>query len=107
MLLSDYDAAWAANEFIDYFGRFKTIEDYVRLTKEAAIDKRGASLYSLKDEFFNSDIHPNDMEFSIMPIGARTGVFHTTHALSQPQFFEYLTATSSHVIEHNLSLIHI
>ena len=102
MLLSDYDAAWAANEFIDYFGRFKTIEDYVRLTKEAAIDKRGASLYSLKDEFFNSDIHPNDMEFSIMPIGARTGVFHTTHALSQQQFFEYLTATSSHVIEHNI-----
>ena len=27
MLLSDYDAAWAANEFIDYFGKFESIEE--------------------------------------------------------------------------------
>jgi|TARA_B100000085_G_scaffold2322_1_gene2202 hypothetical protein len=102
MLLSDYDAAWAANEFIDYFGKFESIEDYVRLTKEAALEKRGASLFSLKDEFFNEDIHPEEMEFSIMPVGKRTDVFHSTHALSQSQFLEYLTATSSHVIEHNI-----
>ena len=46
MIVSDIDAEWAANQFIGYFGRFKTIEDYVRLTKEAAIEKRGASLFS-------------------------------------------------------------
>ena len=102
MIISESDAIWAADQFINYFGRFKTIEDYVRLTKEAAVDERGISLFSLKDEFFNEDIHPNDMEFSIMPIGARAGVFHTTHTLPQRQFFEYLTATSSHVIEHNI-----
>ena len=101
MILSDYDAVNAADEFIGYFGRFKSIEDYVRLTKEAAIEKRGASLFSLKGEFFNEDIHPEEMEFSIMPVGERTGVFHKA-ALPQKQFLEYLTATSSHVIEHNI-----
>ncbi len=70
MIVSDIDAEWAANQFIGYFGRFKTIEDYVRLTKEAAIEKRGASLFSLKDEFFNDDIHPEEMEFVIKPVGS-------------------------------------
>ncbi len=29
MIISEEDALWAANEFIDYFKRFKTIEDYL------------------------------------------------------------------------------
>ena len=49
MIISEADAVWAADEFIDYFGRFKTIEDYIRLTKEAAIKQKGTSLFSLKD----------------------------------------------------------
>ena len=97
MIISESDAVWAANEFIDYFGRFKTIEDYVRLTKEAAIDKRGASLFSLKDEFFNEDIHPEDMEFDIKFVGGRF-----QQSVPQEYFYELLTATSSHVIEHNI-----
>ena len=39
MIISESDALWAADQFIDYFGRFKTIEDYIRLTKEAAVNK--------------------------------------------------------------------
>ena len=53
MIISESDAIWAADQFIDYFGRFKTIEDYIRFTKESAVEKRGSSLFSLKDEFFN------------------------------------------------------
>ena len=49
MIISESDALWAADQFIDYFGRFKTIEDYIRLTKEAAIKQKGTSLFSLKD----------------------------------------------------------
>jgi hypothetical protein len=97
MIVSEIDAVWAANEFIDYFGRFKTIEDYVRLTKEAAIDKRASSLFSLKDEFFNDDIHPEDMEFDIKFVGGRF-----QQSVPQEYFYELLTATSSHVIEHNI-----
>ena len=97
MIVSDIDAEWAANQFIGYFGRFKTIEDYVRLTKEAAIEKRGASLFSLKDEFFNDDIHPEEMDFVIKPVGARF-----QQSVPQDYFYQLLTATSSHVIEHNI-----
>ena len=97
MKISESDATWAADEFINYFGRFKTIEDYVRLTKEAAIEKRGASLFSLKDEFFAEDIHPEEMEFVVKPVGARF-----QQSVPQKYFYELLTATSSHVIEHNI-----
>ena len=97
MIVSDIDAEWAANQFIGYFGRFKTIEDYVRLTKEAAIEKRGASLFSLKDEFFYDDIHPEEMDFVIKPVGARF-----QQSVPQDYFYQLLTATSSHVIEHNI-----
>ena len=97
MIVSGIDAEWAADQFIGYFGRFKTIEDYVRLTKEAAIEKRGASLFSLKDEFFNDDIHPEEMDFVIKPVGARF-----QQSVPQDYFYQLLTATSSHVIEHNI-----
>ena len=65
MIVDEVDALWAANEFIDYFGRFKTIEDYIRFTKESAVAERGKSLFSLKDEFFNEDIPPDEMEFEV------------------------------------------
>jgi hypothetical protein len=97
MIISESDAVWAADEFIGYFGKFRTIEDYVRLTKEAAIGKRGASLFSLKDEFFNEDIHPEDMDFEIKFVGSRF-----QQSVPQEYFYELLTATSSHVIEHNI-----
>jgi len=97
MIISESDAVWAANEFIEYFGKFRTIEDYVRLTKEAAIGKRGASLFSSKDEFFNEDIHPEDMDFEVKFVGSRF-----QQSIPQEYFYELLTATSSHVIEHNI-----
>ena len=51
-----------ADQFIDYFKNFNTIEDYLR-AKEEAVNARGKSIVSLKDEFFNEDIHPEDMDF--------------------------------------------
>ena len=45
MQISESDATWAADQFIDYFGRFKTIEDYIRVTKEAAVKERGTSIF--------------------------------------------------------------
>ena len=37
MILSESDAVWAADEFIDYFKDFDTIEDYLRYAKKEAI----------------------------------------------------------------------
>ena len=69
MIISEADAIWAANEFINYFERFNTIEDYIRVTKEAAVNERGKSIVSLKDEFFNEDVHPEDMDFEVRVVG--------------------------------------
>ena len=99
MIISEADATWAADKFIDYFKNFKTIEDYLRNAKNEAIGKRTVMLpgFSHKEEFLNEDIHPNEMEFEVKAVGDR---FNDN--VSQKQFIEYLTATSSHVIEHNI-----
>ena len=39
MIISEADAIWAADKFIDYFKNFKTIEDYLRNAKNEAIGK--------------------------------------------------------------------
>ena len=97
MIISESDALWAADQFIDYFGRFKTIEDYIRLTKEAAVKQRGTSLFSLKDEFFNEDIPPDEMEFEVKFVGDRF-----QQSVPQAYYHELLTATSSAIIEMNI-----
>ena len=65
MIISETDALWAADQFISYFKRFETIEDYIRVTKEAAVNERGKSIVSLKDEFFNEDVHPEEMDLRL------------------------------------------
>ena len=97
MILCESDAIWAADQFIDYFGRFKTIEDYIRITKEAAVQAKSSSLFSLKDEFFKGDIHPEEMEFEVKFVGERF-----QNGLPQEYYINLLTATSSAVIEHNI-----
>ena len=97
MIISESDALWAADQFIDYFGRFKTIEDYIRVTKEAAVNERGKSIVSLKDEFFNEDIHPEEMDFEVKFVGERF-----QQSVPQAYYHELLTATSSAIIEKNI-----
>ena len=97
MIIDEADAVWAADQFIDYFGRFKTIEDYIRVTKEAAVQQKGLSLFSLKDEFFNEDIPPDEMEFEVKFVGERF-----QQSVPQSYFHNLLTATSSAIIEMNI-----
>ena len=97
MIVSEADALWAANEFIDYFRQFATIEDYIRFTKEAAVAERGKSLFSLKDEFFNEDVHPEEMDFEVKFVGERF-----QQSVPQEYYHELLTATSSAIIEKNI-----
>mgnify|MGYP003138285783 CR=1 FL=1 len=97
MIISEVDALWAADQFINYFERFNTIEDYIRVTKEAAVNERGKSIVSLKDEFFNEDVHPEDMDFEVRFVGERF-----QQSVPQAYYHELLTATSSAVIEKNI-----
>ena len=92
-------ANWAANEFIEYFKDFNTIEDYLRFAKKEAITSKSGSFQdiSLKDKFFNKDIHPEEMDFEVKFIGKRF-----QNSLPQEYFVNLLTATSSAVIEHNI-----
>ena len=97
MIISETDALWAADQFISYFKRFETIEDYIRVTKEAAVNERGKSIVSLKDEFFNEDVHPEEMDFEVRFVGERF-----QQSVPQAYYHELLTATSSAIIEKNI-----
>ena len=68
MMLNDQDATWAMNYFVEYFGQFERIDQYL---KEQKLEQVKSFPYQLpgmadEDEFFcNFELHPEDMEFSI------------------------------------------
>ena len=59
----------AAEEFINYFKNFSSIEDYLRFAKGEQLSVGVLGGFSDKDKFFNEDIHPEDMEFEIKFVG--------------------------------------
>ena len=100
MEVSPETASWAADEFIEYFSHMGNIEDYMRFVKMQVIS--GTSrLFSLKDEFFNEDIHPEDMDFEIVRVGNNkyTG---GPGRVSQETFNDLLASVSSHNNEQNV-----
>ena len=96
MIISESDAVWAADEFIKYFSQMGNIEDYLRFVKKEVI-KNTNTLAPLQDEFFNEDIHPEDMEFDIKFIGDRF-----QQSLPQDHYNTLLKAVSSHNNESNI-----
>ena len=96
MIISEADATWAADEFIHYFKNFTSIEDYLRHVKKEVVCKTN-QLSPLQDEFFNEDIHPNEMEFDIKFIGNRFN-----YSLPQEHYRNLLAAVSSHNNESNI-----
>ena len=99
MIVSEETAAWAADEFINYFSHMGNIEDYMRFVKMQVVS--GTSrLFSLKDEFFNEDVHPEDMDFEIVRVGGK--VKGGSLQVSQEYFTELLASVSSHNNEQNV-----
>ena len=96
MKISQHDATWAANEFIKYFGNYTDTESYLRSVKKAVIDNSGF-IDDPKNDFFNEDIHPEDMDFEVKFVGERF-----QNGLPQDYYHELLTATSSAIIEKNI-----
>ena len=66
MLLSESDAIYAADRFINYYSRFNRIDDYLRHVKKDRMNNRPGLLFGADSEFFDSfKIHPNKMDFKI------------------------------------------
>jgi len=108
MIISGQEVNWkehqlslsnAADNFIQYFSHMRNIEDYIRFVKMEVISGKN-TLFSLKDEFFNEDIHPEDMQFDIVRVGG--DVEGGRMQVSQEVFTELLTSVSSHNNEQNI-----
>jgi hypothetical protein len=108
MIVSEQDVNWedhqtllsnSADKFIQYFSHMGNIEDYMRFVKKEVISGKN-TLFSLSDEFFNEDIHPNEMEFNIIPVGGKVKGGHDQ--ASQKNFTKLLSAVSSHNNEQNV-----
>lgn len=93
MKISHDDALWAANEFIHYFNNLNSIEDYLRYVKREIIGGK-TQVASYGDQMFNTDIHPEDMNFAILPVGKG--------GLPQDYYKNLLCAVSSHNNESNI-----
>lgn len=93
MIVSEDVAQWAADEFINYFQNFTSIEDYLRHVKKEVIDST-ANLFPIADEFFNEDIHPSEMDFTITKVGSG--------GLDHQYYNNLLAAVSSHNNESNI-----
>ena len=96
MIISQADALWAADEFIDYFRNFTSIEDYLRYVKKQLVAQT-SQLFPLEDEFFNEDIPPNEMEFDVKFVGNRFD-----YSIPQEHYNNLLAAVSSHNNESNI-----
>ena len=72
MNLSESDAAYAANQFIDYFSNMGRIDEYLRNVKLDRMSKMPTYLPGCgpeEDMFDDFDIHPNDMDFKVYAAG--------------------------------------
>ena len=96
MIISEADATWAADKFIDYFKNFTNLEEYLRAVKKAVITS-SSQLQDPKEDFFNMDIHPEEMEFDIRLVGARF-----PNSIQQDYYKSLLRSVSSHNNEDNI-----
>ena len=97
MILSESDAVYAANKFIDYYIQFNRIDDYLRFVKKDRINERSGSLFGADCEFFDAfGMHPNDMNFEVHVVDTNP---KTTSRYNQWLYSETLNLTASNAIE--------
>ena len=97
MILTESDAVYAANKFIDYYTQFNRIDDYLRFVKKDRISERPGSLFGADVEFFDAfKMHPNDMNFKVHVVDTNP---KTTSRYNQWLYSETLNLTASNAIE--------
>ena len=79
MNLSESDAAYAANQFINYFSNMGRIDEYLRNVKLDRMKEynplRGIDLED--DMFQKFDMHPNEMNFKVYSVGDTNNMIPT------------------------------
>jgi hypothetical protein len=98
MNLSESDAAYAADQFIDYFSNMGRIDEYLRNVKLDRMSKMPTYLPGCgpeEDMFDAFDMHPNDMDFKVYAAGNSDG-------FTNEYFNERLQITTSHSIESSI-----
>jgi len=96
-LLSEKDATWAADQFIDYYSNFNRIDDYMRFVKQSRMSNSLGRLFGPEDEIFSDfSIHPSEMSFTIHEVD--TSLKPKTK-YNQDLYSEVLNITASNAIE--------
>ena len=75
MILEKQDAVYAATKILEYFSDFNRIDDYFRARKIERVKNIPAPLpgFSMEDDLFQDyDMHPEDMNFSIVQMQNKT-----------------------------------
>ena len=105
MILSESDAVFAANKFINYYTQFNRIDDYLRFVKKDRISERAGSLFGADTEFFDSfGMKPNDMNFKVHVVDTNP---KTTSRYNQWLYSETLNLTASNPIKKQFLVGHI
>ena len=68
MILNNQDATWAMNYFIEYFGQYERIDQYLKEQKLEQVKNFPFQLPGMADEdefFANFEISPEDMKFKV------------------------------------------
>ena len=99
MILSESDAVYAADKFINYYTQFNRIDDYLRHIKEDRGEQRSGYLpgFGADSEMFDDfNIHPNNMNFKIHIVDTNP---KTNSKYNQWLYSEILNLTASNPIE--------
>lgn len=96
-LLSESDAIWAADQFIEYYSKFNRIDDYMRFVKQSRIQNSSGKLFGPEEEIFsNFSVKPNDMSFTIHEVDTSS---KPKTKYNQELYSEILNMTASNAIE--------
>ena len=75
MILNRQDSIYAATKLLNYYKDFNRIDDYFRARKIERVKNIPVALpgMGLEDDLFQDyDMHPNDMDFSIVEMQSET-----------------------------------
>jgi hypothetical protein len=97
LILTEQDAIYAADKFINYYSQFNRIDDYLRFVKKDRITSRSGCLFGAETEMFDAfQMHPNDMDICIHVVDTSS---KPTSKFNQWLYSETLNLTASNAVE--------
>jgi gas vesicle protein len=97
LILSNEDAVYAADKFINYYSQFNRIDDYLRFVKKDRISSRPGSLFGAETEMFDAfNMCPNDMNIRIHVVDTDP---KSSVRFNQWLYSETLNLTASNAVE--------